>query len=279
MHLFVDSFTGNGWPLEEVDKSSLLEIKDVTKWFGGVTALQGLNLRVVPHEIVGLIGPNGAGKTTLFNVISGNIRQDLGKMYFGSKNIDTLKPFERCRLGIARTYQTVRPFLDFSVEQNLMIGARFGRGKDSLSGRDLDRLMDEILGYLSLRTKRHELAKNLTLVDRKLVEVARALATKPRLLLLDEVLSGLNPAELERAVQLIRELSLSFGLTIIWIEHIMQALLAICDRFVVLNYGIILTEGRPTEVVADERVIEAYLGRAGKKFVENMGQTDPHTKE
>jgi branched-chain amino acid transport system ATP-binding protein len=265
--------------LEEVEKTLLLEIKEVTKWFGGVAALQGLNLRVVQGEIVGLIGPNGAGKTTLFNVISGNIRQDLGEIYFGTRSIDKLKPFERCRLGIARTYQTVRPFLDFSVEQNLMIGARYGCGKEVLSGRDLDRHIEEILEALGLQTKRHELAKNLTLVERKFVEVARALATNPKLLLLDEVLSGLNPAELERAVQLIKDLSLSFGLTIIWIEHIMQALLAICDRFVVLNYGIKLTEGRPTEVVADERVIEAYLGRAGKQFAQKMGQTNLHGKE
>jgi branched-chain amino acid transport system ATP-binding protein len=260
--------------LEEIEKTSLLEIKEVTKWFGGVAALQGLNLRVVQDEILGLIGPNGAGKTTLFNVISGNIRQDLGEIYFGIRSIDKLKPFERCRLGIARTYQTVRPFLDFSVEQNLMIGARYGRGKDRLSGGDLHRNVEEILESLGLQTKRRELAKNLTLVDRKLVEVARALATNPKLLLLDEVLSGLNPAELERAVQLIKHLSLSFGLTIIWIEHIMQALLAICDRFVVLNYGIKLTEGKPSEVVADERVIEAYLGRTGKRFAEKMGRPD-----
>jgi branched-chain amino acid transport system ATP-binding protein len=262
--------------LEEVEKTLLLEIKEVTKWFGGVAALHGLNLRVVQDEIVGLIGPNGAGKTTLFNVISGNITQDLGEIYYGIRNIDKLKPYQRCRLGIARTYQTVRPFLDFSVEQNMMIGARYGRGKEKLSGRDLLRNMEEILESLGLQTKRHELAKNLTLVDRKLVEVARALATNPKLLLLDEVLSGLNPAELERAVQLIKNLSISFGLTIIWIEHIMKALLAICDRFVVLNHGIKLTEGRPSEVVADERVIEAYLGRTGKKFAEKMGRPDLH---
>jgi branched-chain amino acid transport system ATP-binding protein len=265
--------------LEEVEKKSLLEIKELSKWFGGVAALQGLNLRVFQDEIVGLIGPNGAGKTTLFNVISGNIRQDLGEICFGIRNIDKLKPFERCRLGIARTYQTVRPFLDFSVEQNLMIGARYGRGKDGLSGRDLDQHIEEILESLGLLGKRHELAKNLTLVERKFVEVARALATDPKLLLLDEVLSGLNPAELERAVQLIKDLSLSFGVTVIWIEHIMQALLAICDRFVVLNYGIKLTEGRPSEVVADERVIEAYLGRTGKKFAQKMGQTNLDGKE
>ena len=238
--------------------------------------MQGLSLRVVQDEIVGLIGPNGAGKTTLFNVISGNFRQDLGEIYFGARNIDKLKPHQRCRLGIDRTYQTVRPFLDFSVEQNLMIGACYGRGEERLTGRDLRGHMDRILEALGLQTKRHELAKNLTLVDRKFVEVARALATNPKLLLLDEVLSGLNPAELERAAQLIKDLSLSFGLTIIWIEHIMKALLAICGRFVVLNYGIKLTEGRPAEVVADERVIEAYLGRTGKKFAEKMGRPNLH---
>ena len=265
--------------MEEVDKKTLLEIKEVTKWFGGVNALQGLNLQVYQDEIVGLIGPNGAGKTTLFNVISGSFRQNLGEISFGGQNIDKLKAFERCRLGIARTFQTVRPFLDFSVEENLIIGAWYGRGKERLSGRDLQETTEKILETLGLQAKRHDLAKNLTLVERKFVEVARALATKPRLLLLDEVLSGLNPAELEKAVQLIKNLSVSFGVTIIWIEHIMKALLAVCDRFVVLNYGIKLTEGKPSEVVADERVIEAYLGRTGKKFAERMGQLNLGRKE
>jgi branched-chain amino acid transport system ATP-binding protein len=265
--------------LEENQIEPLLEIREVTKHFGGLAALEGVNLRVIQDEIVGLIGPNGAGKTTLFNIISGNMKQDRGELYFGIRKIDKLKAFERCRLGIARTYQTVRPFLDFSVEQNLIIGLHYGRGQNRLSGPDLDRNIEEILESLGLQAKRHELAKNLTLVDRKLVEVARALATRPKLLLLDEVLSGLNPAELERAVQLIKNLSFSFGVTIIWIEHIMQALLAICDRFVVLNYGTKLTEGRPSEVVADERVVEAYLGRTGKKFTERMRQPDPHRKE
>ncbi len=265
--------------MEEVDKKTLLEIKEVSKWFGGVSALQGLNLQVFQGEIVGLIGPNGAGKTTLFNLISGSFRQNVGEIYFEAQNIDKLKAFERCRLGIARTFQTVRPFLDFSVEQNLIIGARYGRGEDKLSRRDLQETIARILEALGLQVKRHELARNLTLVERKFVELARALATNPKLLLLDEVLAGLNPAELEKAVQLIRDISISFGVTIIWIEHIMQALLAVCGRFVVLNYGIKLTEGNPSEVVADERVIEAYLGRTGKKFAKKMDQPSLHRKE
>jgi branched-chain amino acid transport system ATP-binding protein len=258
--------------LEEIEEGRpLLEVKGLTKSFGGLAALQDFDLQVAKMEIVGLIGPNGAGKTTLFNIIAGNIRQDQGEVYFEVRNFNQLKPFERCRLGIARTYQTVRPFLDFSVEQNVIIGLRYGRGKNTLSSSNLYRKGEEILDLLGLEVKRHELTKNLTLVDRKLVEVARALATNPKLLLLDEVLSGLNPVELEKAVKMIKNISVSLGITIIWIEHIMQALLAICDRFVVLNYGIKLIEGKPTQVLSDERVIEAYLGKVGKKLAKKNG--------
>lgn len=261
--------------MEEIEEGRpLLEVKGLTKSFGGLAALQNVDLQVAQGEIVGLIGPNGAGKTTLFNIIAGNIKQDQGEIYFEVRNFNRLKPFERCRLGIARTYQTVRPFLDFSVEQNVMIGLRYGRGKNSPSYSDLAKNGAKILKLLDLEAKKNELTKNLTLVDRKLVELARALATNPKLLLLDEVLSGLNPVELEKAVKLIKNISVSFGITIIWIEHIMQALMAICDRFVVLNYGIKLMEGKPTEVVSDGRVIEAYLGKAGKRLIEKIGQ--PH---
>ena len=251
----------------------LLEAKGISKFFGGLAALQGVDLEVNRGEILGLIGPNGAGKTTLFNIISGNIRQDQGEIYFEAQNCNRLKPFERCRLGIARTYQSVRPFLDFSIEQNVIIGQRYGCGKNALLNSDFDKDGKKILKLLGLESKKYELTKNLTLVDRKLVEVARALATHPKLLLLDEVLSGLNPVELEKAVKLIKEISVSFNITIIWIEHIMQALIAICDRFVVLNYGTKLLEGEPLEVVANEKVVEAYLGRTGKRLITRMGQS------
>lgn len=260
-------------------KGPLLEAKGITKSFGGLAALQSVDLEVTENEIVGLIGPNGAGKTTFFNIIAGNMRPDQGEIYFELRRCSGLKPFERCRLGIARTYQTVRPFLDFSVEQNVMVGLHYGRSKNTLSELDRNKNGMEILELLGLKAKREELTKNLTLVDRKLVEVGRALATNPKLLLLDEVLSGLNPAELEKAVKLIKNISVSFGITIIWIEHIMQALLAICDRFVVLNYGLKLVEGRPAEVVADDRVIEAYLGRSGKKLIQTIGQLDASTRK
>jgi len=258
---------------EEIEKRPLLNVKEVTKTFGGVTALHNVDFQVAQNEIVGLIGPNGAGKTTFFNIIAGNIRQDRGKIYFEGRNCTHLRPFERCRLGIARTYQAVRPFMDFSVEQNVMVGLCYGRREEPKAGSNIDEKGRKILELLGLEGKRRELTKNLTLVDRKLVEVARALATSPKLLLLDEVLSGLNPVELEEAVKLIKTLSKSFGFTIIWIEHIMKALLTVCDRFVVLHYGSKLIEGKPDVVVSDERVMEAYLGRGGMRLAERLRQS------
>lgn len=255
------------------EKIPLLKVRQVTKSFGGLTALLNVDLLVTQNEIVGLIGPNGSGKTTLFNIIAGNIRQDQGGIYFEGQDFSKLKPFERCRLGIARTYQTPRPFLDFTVEQNIMIGLHYGQGRDSKSFTDSHKRGDEILELLGLDERRRELVKNLTLVDRKFVEVARALATNPKLLLLDEVLSGLNPVELEESVKLIKRLSASFGITIIWIEHIMKSLLTICDRFVVLLQGAKLAEGDPEEVVSDDRVIEAYLGRGGKSLTEETSRS------
>ena len=255
---------------EQVAKEPILQVKGLTKNFGGVTALNRVDFQVTKQEIVGLIGPNGAGKTTFFNIVSGNIKQDQGELYFEGRNCTRLKPFERCRLGISRTYQTVRPFMDFSIEQNVRIGLQYGRREEMKAEPSIDDRERTILELLGLEGKRRQLARNLTLVDRKLVEVARALATNPKLLLLDEVLSGLNPAELEEAVKLIKILSRSFGLTIIWIEHIMQALLTACDRFVVLHHGSKLLEGKPEMVVSDERVIEAYLGRGGKKLAQKI---------
>jgi branched-chain amino acid transport system ATP-binding protein len=260
--------------LEKREERPLLEVEKITKSFGGLTALLNIDLLVNKNEILGLIGPNGSGKTTLFNIIAGNLRQDGGGVYFEGQDCSQMKPFERCRLGIARTYQAPRPFLDFSVEQNVMVGLRYGQNKDTRSFVDIQKRGEEILKMLGLEERRGVLVKNLTLVDRKFVEVARALATNPKLLLLDEVLSGLNPAELEEAVKLIKSLSASFGITIIWIEHIMQSLLAICDRFVVLLQGTKLMEGGPEQVVSDERVIEAYLGRGGKRLTEKACQ--PH---
>ncbi len=253
-----------------IRQGPILEVRRVTKHFGGLTALLNVDLVVNRSEILGLIGPNGSGKTTLFNVIAGNLRQNGGAVYFEGRDCSRMKPFERCRLGIARTYQNPRPFMDFSVEQNIMIGLRYGRDSGSLSGAELHSELDRILQLLGLTSSRNRLVKNLTLVDRKFVEVARAMASEPKLLLLDEVLSGLTPGELEGAVKLIQTLSETFGITVIWIEHIMRSLLSICDRFVVLLQGTKLTEGEPALVVSDKRVIEAYLGKGARHLTEKM---------
>ena len=251
----------------------LLQVVDVSKSFGGLAALSKVNIQVFPGEILGLIGPNGAGKTTLFNVVAGNILQEEGQILFHGEDLGRRKSFRRCRMGLARTYQNSKPFLDFTVDQNLMVALRYGRQKDALSTKELRDKGTEILAFLGLEDRRHSLASNLTLVDRKLLEIARALATSPTLLLLDEVLSGLNPAELTAAVPLIKEITTRFGVTIVWIEHIMKALLSICDRLVVLNYGVKLTEGSPNKVMRDREVIEAYLGRAGSRFAQKKTST------
>lgn len=234
----------------------LLSVSAVRKSFRGLIAVDGVSFDVQSGEIFAVIGPNGAGKTTLFNMIAGMSRPDDGAIAFNGARIDECRPDEIARRGIARTFQIVRPFPALSVRDNVLIGAL-------LRARDLDHAAahaDEVMRRLDLFDKRRHRAAALTLPDRKRLEVARALATQPTLLLLDEVMAGLRPTETDRMVAILRELNHSSGLTILLIEHVMRAVMALATRILVLHHGAAIAQGAPQAVTRNTAVIESYLG-------------------
>lgn len=233
----------------------LLDVKGLTIKFGGLVAVNNLDMEVRKGEAVGLIGPNGAGKTTVFNLISGSYKPTGGSIVFNNEDITGLPPYKVCRKGIGRTFQIVKPFGRMTVLENIMVGAFI----HSRSKGECTRIAAEVVETVGLGAKKDFLAKNLTLADRKRLEVARALATKPQLILLDEVLAGLNPTEVEEAIDLINTIKRS-GVTIVMIEHVLQATMAICSRIIVLDYGKKIAEGTPQEVTNNRDVIKAYLG-------------------
>jgi branched-chain amino acid transport system ATP-binding protein len=234
----------------------LLSVASVTKRFRGLTAVDQASFAVQVGEIFAVIGPNGAGKTTLFNMIAGASRPDGGTISFAGERIDDKRSDQVARLGIGRTFQLVRPFAALSVEDNVMVGALL-RSSDLGAALHLAR---EILWRLDLFDKRRHQASSLTLPDRKRLEVARALATRPRLLLLDEVMAGLRPTETDRMVSILRDLNRETGLTILLIEHVMRAVMALASRVLVLHHGAVIAEGAPETVVRERVVIESYLG-------------------
>ncbi len=233
----------------------LLELKKVSKSFGGLKAVSKVSLELKEREILGIIGPNGAGKTTLFNAMTGFFKADEGEIIFNGEKLADLKPHQICQKGLVRTFQIVKPFPQLSVLDNVMVAA-LNRIKKTKEAR-VKAL--STIQFVGLNEKKHTLATGLTLPDRKRLELARALATGPKVLLLDEVMAGLTPAEVDELICLLREVNRQ-GTTILLIEHVMRGLMALSERVIVLNYGVKIAEGRPEEVVKKQEVIQAYLG-------------------
>jgi branched-chain amino acid transport system ATP-binding protein len=236
--------------------SALLTVNGISKRFRGLVAVDRLSFEVPEGGIFAVIGPNGAGKTTLFNMIAGAFAPDSGSIGFTGERIDGLTPDKICRRGIGRTYQIVRPFPALSVEDNVIVGALLHRRHVS----DARVHAHDVLRRLDLYDKRLQRASSLTLPDRKRLEVARALATDPKLLLLDEVMAGLRPTETDRIVAILQELNRETGLTILLIEHVMRAVMALASQILVLHHGAAIAQGAPGEVVRDRAVIDSYLG-------------------
>ena len=234
----------------------ILRTRKVTKFFGGLAAVKEVDLEVRRGEIFGLIGPNGAGKTTLFNLISGVYRPDSGTIEFQGRGFARIRrPHQVCQLGIGRTFQVVKPFGNLTVLENVMIGV-FSKIRSAEQAR---KEASEVLDWMGMGEKKRMLAKSLTLPDRKRLEFARALATKPDLLLLDEVMAGLTPPEVDETLALIRKIR-EGGITLFVVEHVMHAIMSLSDRIAILHHGEKIMEGTPQKVARDERVIKAYLG-------------------
>lgn len=231
----------------------------VTKYFGGLAAVKDVDFNVKEGEIVGLVGPNGAGKTTIFNCITGIYPLTSGKVTFEGKDITRLKSHQICRLGIARTYQIVIPFTGMTVIENVLVSALFGRAR-SISLSEARGEAMKCLEIVGLLDKKDVLAESLTLADRKMLEVARALATNPKVILLDEVVAGLNPTETLKAMDMIKRLRDDIGIAVFWVEHVMRAIMNVAERIIVLDHGEKIAEGTPSEIASNEKVIKAYLG-------------------
>ena len=234
----------------------LISLKNLTKRYGALVVTDGISLDVAEGEIVGILGPNGAGKTTLFNLVAGTVRPDRGTVLFNGEDISRVSVSERCRRGISRSFQIPHPFSGMTVFENLMVGATFGRTDH---GVPPEQRAAQVLSLTGLRAKANALAGSLTLLERKRLELARALATDPKLLLLDEIAGGLTDHECESLLSAVRAVHAS-GVTIVWIEHVVHALLSVAQRLVVVNFGAKIADGKPADVLAMPDVQTVYMG-------------------
>jgi branched-chain amino acid transport system ATP-binding protein len=241
--------------------AEILKVSNVSKHFGGLTAVNDVSFSINEGETVGLMGPNGAGKTTLVNMICGSYATDSGKIEFLGKDITSLPPWKRCKLGICRTYQIPRPFPELTTIASVCVSALYGKDRPNRSLEDAMTEATHYLEFVGLFSKRNVLARDLTLFEMRGLELARALATQPKLIFVDEVMAGLNPVESEKAVRLIERAKDQFGVTVLWIEHVMAVLMRAAERVIVLHYGEKIAEGPPQEVANNQMVIESYLGR------------------
>ncbi|WP_137933320.1 ABC transporter ATP-binding protein [Mesorhizobium comanense] len=236
---------------------TLLHLEAVQKRFGGLVVLNNIDIAIGANELIGLIGPNGAGKSTLFNVITALYTPTQGRIRFRGRDITGTAPHRICRLGIARTFQLVRTFLTMTAFENIMVGAVYGSGGRV---RHATSAAQDALELVGLSAKRDIRTAHMTLSDRRLLEIARAVASSPALLLLDEPMAGLNPTEIQRMVDVIRRVRAEKGVSILWVEHKVDAIMKVCSRVIVLDHGEKIADGTPREIVANRKVIEAYLG-------------------
>lgn len=242
---------------------TILRCLKLTKYFGGLAALKDINVEIEERTITGLIGPNGAGKTTLFNVITGLYKPNKGRVFFMNNDITGKPPHKICKMGLARTFQLTRPFLNMTVLENIVTGIIFTQ---KIVIKAAQKEAERISEFIGLGHKKDVLVRNLTEVERKFVELGKALAMKPKLLLIDEILAGLNPVETERALEILKRINKEEGITIFWIEHKMKAVMKISDKIIVMHYGEKIAEGSPSEIASNIKVIEAYLGERWKQF-------------
>jgi branched-chain amino acid transport system ATP-binding protein len=257
---------------------TLLEARNVTKHFGGVAAVQSVDLSIAEGEMVGLIGPNGAGKTTFINLITGMEPLTAGSVSFRGVSITNRPAYRIGRMGIARTFQVVKPFRNLSVQQNVAVGAMFGAGGARRSSKEAFARAEEVLAFVGMSDKLGRGADQLTIPDLKRLELAKALAMDPSLLLLDEVMSGLHTREIEDAMELVRKVNAA-GVTVLVIEHVMKAIKGLSQRVVVLHYGQKIAEGSPQEIVSNKKVIEAYLGEKYAQRTSAVPTADPSVLE